>query len=299
MDWLNYHHLYYFWMVAREGSIARAAEQLQLAHPTISKQLQQLEASFDDKLFKRVGRNLVLTDFGQTVFGYAEEIFAVGRELQDTVQGRSGGRPLKFVVGIPNVLPKLICYRLLKPAFEIAEDVHVVCHEASHDDLMADLAVHRLDIVMSDAPASPTVNVRAFSHLLGECGVTFFATAKLAKKYRRNFPASLDGAPVLLPVERTAVRRELEQWFYSADIHPRVIGEFDDTALMKVFGQGGIGLFPAPSVIEREVSEQYSVKVVGRTDAVRERFYALSVERRLRHPAVVAVCDEARRELFE
>lgn len=299
MDWLNYHHLYYFWLVAREGSIARAAEHLHLANPTISKQVRQLETSLNDKLFKRVGRNLVLTDFGQTVFGYADEIFSVGRELQDAVRGARGSRPLKFIIGMPDVLPKLVCHRLIRPAFERYDDIHVVCHEARLEALLAELAVHRLDIVLSDAQASPTLNVRVFNHLLGECGLTFFGTKELAAKYRRKFPNSLGGAPLLLPSERTAVRRELDQWFYANDIRPKILGEFEDSALMKVFGQDGFGLFPAPRTIEKEVCRQYSVRVVGRTDAVRERYYALSVERRLKHPAVVAICESARTQLFE
>ena len=299
MDWLNYHHLYYFWLVAREGSIARAAKQLQLAHPTISKQIHQLESSFQNNLFDRVGRNLVLTEFGQTVFRYADEIFSVGRELQDTVKGRPSDRPLRFIVGMLDVLPKLISHRLLKPAFELSEEVHVVCHEGRHDDLIAELAVHRLDIVLSDAPVSATVPVRAFNHLLGECGLTFFAKADLAAKVRRKFPASLDGAPLLVPTERTTVRRDLEQWFYNEDLRPRIIGEFEDSALLNVFGQDGMAIFPAPTVIEKEVCRQYSVRVVGRTDAVREHYYAISVERRLKHPAVVAICESARRKLFD
>lgn len=299
MDWLNYHHLYYFWLVAREGTIARAAELLGLAHPTISKQLQQLETSFSDKLFKRVGRNLVLTDFGQTVFRYAEEIFSVGRELQDSVRGRPSDRPLQFTVGMPNVIPKLICHRLLQPAFAMGEDVHLICREAAHEDLLAELAVHRLDILLSDCPASPTANIRAFNHLLGECGITFFGTAKLAATHRRSFPESLDGAPLLLPTPKTAVRRDLEQWFHANDLRPKIVGEFEDTALMKVFGQDGVGLFPAPSAIEDEVCRQYKVKVAGRTDAVRERYFAISVERRLKHPAVIAICESARRDLFD
>ncbi len=299
MHWLNYHHLYYFWLVARDGSIARAAEQLQLAHPTISKQLHQLEASFDEKLFDRVGRNLVMTEFGQTVFRYAEEIFSVGRELQDTVRGRSGDRRLRFVVGMVDVMPKLIAHELLKPALELSDEVHVICHEGRHDDMIAELAVHRLDIVLSDAPVSPTVHVRAYNHLLGECGLTFFAKADLAAKYRRKFPSSLDGAPLLVPTEKTALRRDLEQWLYNEDLRPKIVGEFEDSALMKVFGQDGMGIFPASTVIEKEVCRQFSVKVVGRIDAVRERYYAISVERRLKHPAVVAICESARKKLFE
>ncbi len=298
MDWLNYHHLYYFWLVAREGSIARAAEQLHLAHPTISKQLHQLEASFKDKLFKRVGRNLVLTDFGQTVFRFAEEIFSIGRELQDAVQGRSSDRPLRFEVGIPDVLPKLVSHRLLKPAFRLDKDIHLICHEGKQDELLAELAVHRLDIIFSDSPVSPTVSVRAFNHLLGQCGLSFFGTTELTSKYRRKFPSSLGGAPLLMPGEQTAVRRDLEQWLYAREIRPKIVGEFEDTALMKVFGQDGVGLFPAPTVIEREVCRQYKVRVAGRINAVRERYYAISVERRLKHPAVIAICEAAREKIF-
>jgi LysR family transcriptional activator of nhaA len=298
MDWFNYHHLYYFYMVAREGSIAQAAEQLHLTHPTISKQLRQLEASFGNKLFDRIGRNLVLTDFGQKVFRYAEDIFSVGRELLDAVQGRPIGRPLRFEVGIPEVIPKLIAHRLLTPAFKLGETLHVVCREGKHDELFAELAVHRLDIVFSDTAISPTVSVRAFNHLLGECGVSFFATTKLVSKYRRKFPASLEGAPLLAPTEKTAVRRDLEQWFHTEGIRPRIVGEFEDTALMKVFGQDGIGLFPAPTAIEDEVCRQYNVRVAGRTNAVRERYYAISVERRLKHPAVLAICEAAREKVF-
>ena len=298
MDWLNYHHLFYFWMVAREGSIARAAEQLHLAHPTISKQLKQLEKSLDGKLFERVGRNLVLTEFGQTVFRFAEEIFSVGRELQDVVRGRPSHRPLQFSVGMPDVLPKLVAHRLLLPAFQISDEIHVVCHEGRYDDLLAELAVHRLDLLLSDSPVSPSVRVRAFHHLLGECDLSFFATRELAEVHRPRFPASLDQAPLLVPTERTVVRRELDQWLYQHELRPRILGEFEDTALMKVFGQDGMGLFPAPSVIEEEVCRQYTVEVVGRISAIRERFYAITVERRLKHPAVVAVCESARKNLF-
>ena len=298
MEWLNYHHLHYFWLVAREGSIARAAKLLHLAHPTISKQLHQLESSFEDKLFERVGRNLVLTEFGRMVFRYADEIFSVGRELQDAVQGRPTGRALNFEVGIPEVIPKLIAHQLLTPAFGLAEPVHVVCREGKQEELLAELAVHRLDIVFSDAPVSPTASVRAFNHLLGECGLSLFATTELASKYRRKFPTSLNEAPLLVPTEKTAVRRDLELWLYTKGIRPKIVGEFDDTALMKVFGQDGRGVFPAPTVIEKEVCRQYRVRVVGRIEAVRERYYAISVERRLKHPAVVAICETARNKLF-
>ncbi|QDT98614.1 transcriptional activator NhaR [Gimesia aquarii] len=292
MDWLNYHHLYYFWLVAREGSIARAAKLLHLAHPTISKQLQQLESSFSEKLFDRAGRNLVLTEFGHTVFRYAEEIFSVGRELQDAVRKKSGSRPARFEVGIVEVLAKLVAHRLLEPAFQLEEDVHIVCRQGKHDELLAELAVHRLDLMFSDAPVSPTASVKAFNHLLGESGLSFFATSQLASKFCGNFPNSLNAAPLLLPEDKTAVRRNLEQWFYTEGLRPRIVGEFEDTALMKVFGQDGVGIFPAPTMIEKEICHQHKVRVVGRTDAVCERYYAISVERRIKHPAVLAICED-------
>ena len=294
MEWLNYHHLYYFWLVAREGSIARAAKRMRLSHPTISKQLSQLESALEGKLFDRVGRTLVLTELGHTVLGYADEIFTVGRELQEAAQRGSGGRILSLRVGLVQVLPKLVAHRLLKPAFGLQQPMHVICREGTFEDLLAELALHRLDIVLADGPISSTVNVRAFSHLLGECGVTLFGAARLAAKYRRRFPESLHGAPLFLPTKTTAIRRDLDQWFAERDMRPAIIGEFEDTALLKVFGQDGGGLFPAPTVIEQEVCRQYNVRVAGRIEAVRERYYAISVERRLKHPAVVAICEAAR-----
>ncbi|MCS6925891.1 MAG: transcriptional activator NhaR [Candidatus Binatia bacterium] len=298
MEWLNYHHLLYFWVVAREGSIARACEELYLSQPTISAQLRALERALGEKLFTRVGRTLVLTEVGQVVFRYAEQIFSLGRELTDMLKGRSRGRPVRFVVGVVDVLPKLIAYRLLEPALRLADPVHIVCREDKADRLLADLAVHELDLVLADAPIGPTIKVRAFNHLLGECGVAIFATAKLATMYRRNFPRSLNGAPFLWPTDNTMLRRSLEQWFAAEDIHPSNAGEFEDSALLSEFGQRGIGLFPGPSVIEAEMQRRYGVQLVGRLDNVRERFYAISVERKLKHPAVIAISEAARQKLF-
>ena len=298
MEWLNYHHLYYFWLVAREGSITRAAERMRLSHPTISKQLSQLESALEGKLFDRVGRTLVLTDLGHTVLGYADEIFTVGRELQEAASRGAGSRLLSLRVGLVQVLPKLVAHQLLRPAFQLQEPVHIICREGRLEDLLAELALHRLDIILADAPAGASVKVRAFSHLLGECGVTLFGAARLAAKYRRRFPGSLQGAPLLVPTEATAVRRDLNQWFSENGVRPAVVGEFEDSALLKVFGQDGVGLFPAPTVIEQEVCRQYRVRVAGRIEAVRERYYAISVERRLKHPAVVAIRESARGTLF-
>jgi len=298
MEWLNYHHLLYFWVVACHGSVTRAAAELRLAQSTVSTQLRTLEEVLGEKLFARTGRRLVLTDVGRLVFRYADEIFGLGRELLETVKGRPTGQPMRLTVGIADAVPKLIAYRLLGPALTGAEPVRIICREDKPDRLLAQLAVHGLDLVLSDAPIGPTTKVRAFNHLLGECGVTFFAAPALARTCRRGFPRSLGGAPMLLPTDNTALRRSLDDWFESEDIRPRVASEFEDSALLMAFGQAGMGLFPAPSAIERQVRSQYGVVVVGRLDAVCERFYAISGERRLKHPAVVAISEAARQRVF-
>jgi LysR family transcriptional activator of nhaA len=298
MKWLNYHHLLYFWTVAREGSVARACEKLHLAQPTISGQLRRLEKSLGEKLFDRVGRYLVLTDTGRIVYRYADEIFTVGGKLIDTLKGHGADRPLRLVVGIADVLPKLIAYRIIEPALRLPEPVQVICHDDKPDRLLAELSVQGLDMVLSDSPVAPTVKVRAFNHLLGECSVSVFGTQKLAAEYRPAFPRSLDDAPLLLPTAPTALRRSLDQWFDSQQIRPQIKGEFDDSALVYAFGGAGVGLFIAPTVIESQVRKQHGVRVVGRLDSVREQFYAISVERKLKHPAIVAISESARRTLF-
>jgi LysR family transcriptional regulator, transcriptional activator of nhaA len=298
MEWLNYHHLLYFWTVVREGGISKAADKLHLSQPTISAQIRQLEASFGERLFQKHGRTLVPTDVGRLVFRYADEIFGIGRELMEALRGRPAGRPLQLTVGVANVVPKLIVYRLLRPAAQDPEAVHLVCREDTTERLLADLAAHALDVVITDAPAPAHVRVRAFSHLLGESDTAFFAPAALAARLRRRFPLSLQDAPVLLPTAHTALRRDLDDWFEKKDVRPRVVGEFDDTALMKVFGQGIPAVFPAPAAIEQDICRFYGVRVVGRTNGVRERYYALSVERRLKHPGVLAITSAARAELF-
>ena len=299
MEWLNYHHLLYFWTVARHGGVSAASDELRLAQPTVSGQLRMLEDALGEKLFHRVGRRMVLTDMGRTVFRYADEIFTLGRELIDVVKGRPTGRPVRLVVGVADAVSKLIAYRLLQPALQLPEPVRIVCREDRPERLLAELSVHGLDLVLSDAPVGPAIKVRAFNHLLGECGVGFFAAPGLAKRLAGRFPGSLHGAPMLLPTETTALRRALDQWFDAQGIRPQVVSEFEDSALLKVFGQQGLGVFPAPSAIDAEVRRQYGVRLVGTTTAVRERFYAISVERRLKNPAVVAICDAARETLFQ
>jgi LysR family transcriptional activator of nhaA len=298
MDWLNYHHLRYFWTVAREGSLVAAGKVLRLSHPTLSAQIHALEDQLGEKLFVRVGRRLALTEMGRVVYRYAEEIFSLGRDMVDTVKGRASGQPLRLDVGIADAVPKLVVRRLLQPALSLPEPVRLVCYEDAYEKLLADLALHTLDIVISDAPVPPGSSVRAFNHLLGETGVSLFGTKSLASTYRRGFPKSLDGAPWLLPLENLTLRRSLNQWFDRHDIKPRIVAEFEDSALLKVFGADGVGIFPAPTVMESDVIRQYGVRVLGRAPEVRERFYAISVERKLKNPAVVAISDAARHEIF-
>jgi len=298
MEWLNYHHLLYFWMVTREGSIVKASKLLLLAPPTITGQIRALEATLGEKLFMRSGRNLVPTETGRLVYRYANEIFSLGHELTDVLKGRPAGRPMRLVVGISDALPKLIAYRLLEPALALPEPVHLVCHEDQPDRLMANLSTFGLDLVLSDAPVGPGARVRAFSHLLGSSGISFFAKPALAAKHRKNFPASLDGAPFLLPMDHVALRRSLDQWFEANQIRPRVVGEFKDSALLKVFGRAGVGVFAAPTAIEKDVRQSQGVAVVGRAKSIVESYYAISIERKLRHPAVVAITEAARTKLF-
>ncbi|MBI5083176.1 MAG: transcriptional activator NhaR [Acidobacteria bacterium] len=298
MEWLNYHHLLYFWAVAKEGSIARACEKLRLAQPTISGQLRLLEETLGEKLFTKAGRGLTMTDVGHVVYRYADEIFGLGRELQDVLKGRPRGRPLRLRVGVSDLMPKLIAYRILQPALEMSEEVQMVCDEDTPERLLAALAEHRLDVVLSDAPITSMMPVKAFNHLLGTCGVTLFAAPHLAARYRKKFPASLDAAPFLLPLEGAVLRRSMEQWFDSQNIRPKRVGEFKDGALMKTFGQAGAGVFAAPSAIEKEICELHRVATVGRIDSIVERFYAISIERKLKHPAVMTISEVARGVLF-
>ena len=298
MEWLNYHHLFYFWVVAKQGSIAQASKELRLAHPTISAQIHRLEDVLGQKLFERKGRNLVLTEFGRVALRYADEIFALGREFTDTAKGLPSGRPSRLVVGIADVLPKSIAYRMLEPAFRLEENVRVVCREGPAEGFMGELAMHTVDVILSDAPAGPGTSVRAFNHPLGECGTTFLAARELARACRRGFPRSLDGVPFLLPGGNSALRRALEEWFNSLEIRPKVIAELDDSALAKVVGEAGFGVFAVPDVVEKEVQQRNQVQLVGRAPEVRQRYYAISVERKIRHPAVLAISDGARKHIF-
>ena len=298
MERIKYQHLFYFWNVAREGSITRACEKLHLAQPTISGQLAVFEQAIGNKLFQKSGRKLLLTDTGRVVYHYAEEIFALGRELNNTLKGRPTGAGLRLVVGISDALPKLAVYRLIEPAFNIPEPVQVLCYEDKADRLLAEMSLHSVDLVLSDYPLTPTSGTKAFTHLLGESNITVFGTSRLASVYRQDFPRSLTGAPFLLPTGNTALRRSLDQWFESEGISPNIRAEIEDSALIKTFGSGGIGLFVAPTSVESEVQRQYAVEAIGRIDVVHERFYAITMRRKLKHPAVTAILDNARENLF-
>jgi LysR family transcriptional regulator, transcriptional activator of nhaA len=299
MDWLNYHHLLYFWTAARTGSISRACEELRLAQPTISGQIRALEGQLGERLFVKAGRGLALTDVGRVVYQYADEIFSLGRELTDVLKGRPRGRPARLHVGVSDAVPKLIAYRMIAPALRTGDPVRLTCDEDKPERLIAALSSHALDLVLSDAPLTAAIRVKAYNHLLGSCSVSVFGAPALAARYRRRFPSSLAGAPFLLPTETSTLRRSVDQWFDSQRLRPSVVGEFQDSALLKTFGTAGEGLFLAPSAIEREVEVYYRVKQVGRIESIVERFYAISVERRLKHPAVVAISESARTTLFK
>ena len=299
MAWLNYHHLLYFWTVARHGSVAKACEELHLAQPTISGQIRALEHAFGARLFVRAGRQLALTEMGRVVFGYAEEIFSLGRELKSAMKGGDTGRPAKLLVGVADSIPKLLTARLLEAALRLPQPTQLICREEKLERLLAELAIHNLDLVLSDMPVPPTVNVEAYNHAMGESTVSLFSASPLARKYSKNLPTSLDGAPFLLPARNATLRRSMDDWFHSHGIRPAVRGEFDDSATLKSFGQAGHGIFPGPSVVEREIKRQYRVEVLGRIPTLKQRFYAITVERKLRHPAVVAIFDAARKRLHE
>jgi LysR family transcriptional regulator, transcriptional activator of nhaA len=282
VEWLNFHHLRYFWVVAREGSVSRAAKKLRLTQPTISGQLRELQDNLGEPLFRRSGRHLELTEVGQSVLRIADEIFALGDQLVDTVRGSRVGRPLRLAVGISDAVPKHVAYRMLEPA--IAARVQVTCHEDPPAKLHADLASHTLDVVISDAPAHAP---RMHDHLLGECGVSVWGTRRLANEMRVGFPGSLDSAPFLLPTASTGFRRELDAWFEAKQIRPRVVGEFEDAALLEVFGDNGVGLFAAPDVFA-ETRARGLVRA-GPIKPLRARYYAITTDRRLEHPAVALV----------
>lgn len=297
MDWLNYHHLRYFWTVAKEGGLRQAAERLKVSQPSISAQIGELEEALGEKLFRRQGRVNVLTDAGQIALRYADEIFNLGREFMNAIQQNPSSQALRLHVGVADAVPKLLTHQILKPVFEMSQTVHVICREGKASDLIAHLAAHRLDIVLADEPAASSQQGRVYNHLLGESGMTICAEARLAKVLRRGFPKSLHRAPALLPAETTAFRRSLEKWFRSIGVQPKSVADFEDAALTKVVAAEGRGFVAIPTVVVAEATERYGLEVVGSTDRCRDQVYAITAERRISHPAVTLITEGAR-QLF-
>jgi LysR family transcriptional regulator, transcriptional activator of nhaA len=298
MNRLNYQHLFYFWSVVKEGSISRACEKLHLAQPTISGQLAVFEQVVGGKLYFKDGRKLVLSDTGRTIFRYAEEIFSLGQELNQTLQGLKSGHGLRLNVGVADALPKLIAYRLLEPALHIPESVQIICHEDKAERLISEIPLHSIDLVLSDIPATPSIGTRVFNHLLGECELAVFGTSTLLERYSSNFPASLNGAPLLMPTQNTALRRSLDQWLHTEGLCPEVKAEIEDSALLKTFASAGVGMFVAPIAIQAEIQRQYSCQLIGVIPSVYERFYAITAQRKLNHPAVMAILENTDSGLF-
>jgi len=291
LDSINYKHLRYFWVVAREGSISKASERLNITPQTISGQLTKLEERINTPLFERKGRGLVLTDTGRVVMGYAENIFALGRELSDILRGKPSIGPSEFIISASSAIPKTIVHKIIEPALNTEREVSLTSLEGPVDAILADLAVHKIDMVLSDMPVRGALSIKVDNHKLGESGITFLGTAKLAKKYRNNFPQSLHQAPMLLPTEQNEVRRLFDHFTNSENIHPNIRGQFDDSALMKSFGKAGMGIFFMPNIIAEEVCKTFNVRVIGQTDKIKQEFYAISAQRKISHPAVAAICN--------
>jgi LysR family transcriptional activator of nhaA len=298
MAGLNFKHLRYFWMVAKSGSIARASERLHLTPQSISGQLSEFEDALGVKLFRRVGRGLELTDTGQRMLGYAEQIFSLGNELLDSLRDEAQAKSVTFRVGIADSVPKMVAYRLVEPSLGFEEPVRLVCREGRLTTLLGDLAVHRLDMVIADRPMPDNLNVRGYDHFLGESGVSVFGAQALIRKGAAEFPQLLEGAPFLLPGVEVALHARLMRWFEAERLHPRIVGEFDDSALMMAFGQAGAGYFAAPTAIESAIVRDNEVQVIGRIDAVREQIYAITTERKLTHPIIAAICRFAQHDIF-
>jgi LysR family transcriptional regulator, transcriptional activator of nhaA len=294
VKFLNYHHLRYFWVIAREGSLVAAGKVLHVSHPTLSAQVHALEEQVGQKLFVKSGRRMVLTDVGKIAYRYADDIFTIGQDLTDAMAGHSNGHSRRLAIGVVDAMPKLVVQKLLQPVLHLEVPVRLVCHEDRFDRLLSELALGTIDVVLSDSPIPTGSSVRAFHHLLEETDVKIFATPDLAHKYKRNFPASLDGAPFLLPSDQSALRRDLNQWFAKHKISPHIIAEFEDSALLKSFAAQGLGLFAGPAVVEDEVCAHYGVTTVGPATKVRERFYLVSSERKVTNVAVLAISAAAK-----
>jgi LysR family transcriptional regulator, transcriptional activator of nhaA len=297
VEFLNFHHLRYFWVVAKEGGLRKAAEKLHVSQPTISAQIAALESVIGEKLFRRGGRAMALTEAGQHVLTYAEEIFSIGQDLLDSVKQRPTSRPLRLRLGVADTLPKLVTYQIIKPIFHLRQPVQISCWETKVSDMLSELIAYRLDAVLADEPASSSITAKVFNHFLGECGVTFCAEPHLAAKLRRGFPKSLNGAPALLPMPNSGLRRSLEKWFHASGIRPRLVGEIEDPAFVNVLAVHGLGFMTVPTLVAKEVVTRFGFRAIGRTDDCKQQFYAITPERKLTHPAVMAITSKVRAAL--
>ncbi|WP_233836548.1 transcriptional activator NhaR [Paraburkholderia sp. ZP32-5] len=296
---MNFKHLYYFWIAARAGGIVRAGEQLHISPQTLSGQIKLLEEALDKKLFRKSGRMIELTDAGRLALDYADEIFSLGSELESALRRESeSGAPMRFRVGIADSVPKAIAYRLLEPALNASLSLRMICHEGKLHALLAQLALHRLDLIIADAPIPSDVNIKAFNHPLGRSTLSCFGAEALVQNGKKRFPLSLGQLPVLLPGTESAVRRKLDHWLASHAISPRIVGEFDDGAMTLAFGREGCGLLFAPTVLESQLQAEHKLMVAGQIDTIVEEFFAISIERHISHPAVALIMDAARSELF-
>ena len=289
MEFLNYHHLRYFWAVAKEGGLRKAAEKLHVSQPTISAQIASLESMLGEKLFWRTGRSLTLTDTGQQVLAYAEEIFLLGQDLLNSVKQRPTLRPLRVLLGVADALPKPVAYRIIEPVFRLPHLVQVSCWETKVSDMLAELAAHRLDLVLADQPASSGMPANVFNHFLGESGIVFCAAPTLAVKLRRGFPKSLNGAPALLPMANSGLRRSLEKWFHGAGVHPRLVAEMEDPAFVNILALQGLGFLAVPELVVKETMARFGFRMIGRAEECQQQFYAISAERKRTHPAIAAI----------
>lgn len=298
VEFLNYHHLRYFWMVAREGGLTKAAAKLHVSQPTISAQIHALEGVLGEKLFRRAGRNLVLTEAGQHALVYAEEIFSIGQDLLEAARQRPTSRPLRLRLGVADALPKLVTYRIIEPIFRLAQPVQVGCWETKVSDMLDDLVAYRLDVVLADEPAPSGTTPNVFNHYLGECGVTFCADPQLAAKLRRGFPRSLHGAPALLPMSNSGLRRSLEKWFHSTGVRPRLVAEIEDPAFVNILALNRLGFMCVPTLVAKEAATRFGLRAIGQTEECQQQFYAVTAERKLVHPAVLAITSNAKSSLF-
>lgn len=287
----NYRHLYYFWVVAKEGSMSKAAERLNIATQTISAQVHELEKSLGYLLFKPAGRNIILTDSGLVALEIADQIFSIGERLPEALRDAAKSPKIKIIVGISDSLPKFVARQLLEPVLK-HKDVQLIAHEGEFDKLLADLVLHRIDIILADRPANNNKNINVFSEVLSKTSIAWYSPQQFLKIAKNNFPDCLSELPILLPTVHSTVRLLMDQWFTKLGLTPNIIGEFQDSALLKTFAASGMGVFPAGKLIEKDLKETYGIELIGNCDEIYEHFYAIRSEKKIQHPLVQAIIEQ-------